>query len=725
MNFPQSSPSRMLLGLFGFVLLAGTTPAQDDTERGLAALKMIVRPELYQALTEPPCSYCSTQNRKGLIDPNDRVIAWIRGAHNGGAIPLRHFLSGPRVINDTYGLFFYDPDGGYVAAYQKDYGYQFHGWKNGVMVVQGRDGSLWSALTGIAFAGPSKGKVLTRIPSFMTDWSYWLMLHPESTAYDLFDGQRYSVVPLPTEMHPSARASMGQVDARLPPQATVLGVQVGESRKAYALDELAERACINDEVGGEPVTVFWYKSTRTAVAFRRVVDGKPVSFVADPVPPESAPMEDAETNSRWTLAGRAVDGQRKGTELEWVNSIQCKWSAWSAEFPATELYQKPPSPDAGANSPGGGTTSPPAGTLAVPARSVAAPEKSQADGGPGNLAASSAAAIGAGRRVDMFAPAQISAARLAAARDAGAAAIALMLGEPQAAQAARQIQDAGWPLHYWIEVAHAPDLATSHPEWMASLQGHPEWRRFFPEFPLPRSRQVVKNFPWVPVTYRETFPVHVRRVELLLRDLPPAEVIYLNDLQGSPSACGCGNALCRWTADYGKLRTTSDYGVRAAADFVAQVARLAPGARVVPIWTTECEAAHGVADGLCAGVGCYAGRCWKDYTAQLMPTAEVASQVGVLTTYQTFHPQAQAQDSNAAAAWVAAAVRSFAEMPPQRGGQALALQRLVAVLQGWDAAPAQIAEQQQAATAAGAGAVLVAFSKIDQSWEPRIFDLGE
>src|SRR5262245_3699291 len=65
---------------------------------------------LFHSLTEPPCSYCSTQNRKGLVRNDDPVIAWIRGQHNGGAIPLRHFLSASRVINDTYGLFFYDPD---------------------------------------------------------------------------------------------------------------------------------------------------------------------------------------------------------------------------------------------------------------------------------------------------------------------------------------------------------------------------------------------------------------------------------------------------------------------------------------------------------------------------------------------------------------------------------------------------------------------------------------
>jgi hypothetical protein len=150
--------------------------------------KLVLELDVFHPLTEPQCSYCATQHRKKLIKDDDLVLAWIRGAHNGGAIPVRHFLAGTRVINDTYGLFFYDPEGGYIAAYKKDYGYKFHGWRNGSMVVQGRDGTLWSALSGVAFDGPQKGERLERIPHFSTQWGHWLMLHPESTVYDLFDG---------------------------------------------------------------------------------------------------------------------------------------------------------------------------------------------------------------------------------------------------------------------------------------------------------------------------------------------------------------------------------------------------------------------------------------------------------------------------------------------------------------------------------------------------------
>ena len=256
-----------------------------------------------------------------------------------GAIPLRHFLSGPRVINDTYGLFFYDPDGGYVAAYRKDYGYELHGWRHGVMIVRGRDGTLWSALTGQAIEGPQQGKQLERIPSFTTNWGYWMMLHPESTAYDLFEGTKYKVVPLPTEMSEAAQRSMDEVDARLPAMQAVLGVKVGDQTKAYPLDENVERACFLDRVGDTDIAVFWYGPTQSAIAFQRQMDEHTLTLDADEISPESAPFKDRETGTRWSMAGRGIDGPLRGKELQWVDSIQCRWYAWSAEHPETKVYE--------------------------------------------------------------------------------------------------------------------------------------------------------------------------------------------------------------------------------------------------------------------------------------------------------------------------------------------------------------------------------------------------
>jgi hypothetical protein len=317
-----------LMSLFAGCALQVATEAADVTNN------WIIKPHLFEALTEPPCSYVSTENRKGFVKQDDKVIAWLRGPHNGGAIPLRHFLAGPHIINDTYGLFFYDPEGGYVAAYQKDYGYHFYGWRDGVMLVRDKEGTIWSALSGRAIDGPGKGKRLKRVPSAPTTWGHWLMLHPESTAYNLFEGDKYDVVNLPSVDHWTIKSKGKDIKQDL-----VMGVEGKVSRRAYPLPLVEERVCYNDVIDETPVTVFWYGPTQSGVAWKRKINGKLLTFRADTIAPETAPFMDNETNSRWTLAGRAVDGPMRGTELEWVPSIQCRDAAWKAEYPETSWFK--------------------------------------------------------------------------------------------------------------------------------------------------------------------------------------------------------------------------------------------------------------------------------------------------------------------------------------------------------------------------------------------------
>lgn len=332
-------PFRQLIGfvmLIGSALLISSVGAQDP-EAKTDQPKQLVKPKLFEPLTEPPCSYCVEQHRKGFVEANDPVIAWIRGAHNGGAIPIRHFLSAPRVINDTYGLFFYDPDGGYVGAFEKDYGYHFYGWRAGVMLVKDKNGTIWSALTGTAIEGPDKGKKLTRVPNVMTTWSQWLMLHPESTAYNMFDGKKYPLAELPNEISPDAKSTIGKVDEQLPANSMVMGIEGTESQLAVSLDGLNDRACFRDTIDGQEIAIFWFGPTKSAVTFRSELDGQKLTFYADGISPETAPFKDKETGTRWTIAGRGVDGPSKGKELTWVPSIQCRWYAWAAEYPKTRV----------------------------------------------------------------------------------------------------------------------------------------------------------------------------------------------------------------------------------------------------------------------------------------------------------------------------------------------------------------------------------------------------
>ncbi len=311
-------------------------------------------------------------------------------------------------------------------------------------------------------------------------------------------------------------------------------------------------------------------------------------------------------------------------------------------------------------------------------------------------------------------------------QNSGYTAVVVMLGTADKpsivvdGQAAERIRKAGLELCYWIEVARCPELANEHPMWMASLQGHAEWRRLHRETPQPDPDEVIKVYPWTPVLYREAFNAHLGRIARLLADRPTATKVFLNDLQGAPSACGCGNPVCRWTTDYGPIVTATRLGDDAAAKFVVEVERLVPaGTSVIPVWTTECEEHDKSNDALCAGVDCYKGICWKAYSRQLKSLAAEADTVGVLLLYKEFgqdgphfkHP----------AGWICHALNhGFAKQPENNDGTHVEASRLIAVLQGWDVNDAEIQAQIDQARSAGTAGFIVARAKIDQSWQPRL-----
>ena len=70
--------------------------------------------------------------------------------------------------------------------------------------------------------------------------------------------------------------------------------------------------------------------------------------------------------------------------------------------------------------------------------------------------------------------------------------------------------------------------------------------------------------------------------------------------------------------------------------------------------------------------------------------------------------------------WVKAAVEYLGKIPAQEGNTPLAHDRLWLVVQGYGSNAAEEKAARQAAVKAGAGGVVVARTRIDQSYEPRL-----
>ena len=352
------------------LLLTASVVRSDDRAN---VLRLIEKPDTFPTLVNPNCSHCRDEAtlRAGDLRDDDRVLCWIRGYSNGGAIPHRFFLNKWRVISDSYGVFVYDSDAGYVRGYAPSYEFSFHGWRNGVMVMQRSDGTLFSCLTGEAIAGPGKGSRLEPVPTLPSDWGYWLEHYPDAVAYRMFE--KYQPVLVPSEANDDSVSSRGPLDARLPADDEVLGVWTGKTAKAYPLSVLARQKFIADEIDGEPIIVLWEAATKTAAAYRPVADqprkfkgpnpdksgvsapdaGIPLPAATAELPSRKMTLEynaaaadgdaaghvfDKESQSHWDVAGRAVNGELKNWTLTWVDSTQVKWFAWSAEYPQTQIF---------------------------------------------------------------------------------------------------------------------------------------------------------------------------------------------------------------------------------------------------------------------------------------------------------------------------------------------------------------------------------------------------
>jgi hypothetical protein len=323
------------------VILAATTALGPGPG---AESKALYLPDRFQTLVNPACSHCVDEARRkdGELRDDDRVLAWIRGKYDGGAIPFRWFLVPYRVISDTYGVFVYDADAGFVRGYPPSLDFRFHGWRNGVMVMRHKDGTLFDCLTGEAFEGPRKGETLTPIPTIETDWGPWLKSNPGTVAYQMVT--KFQPSPIPRETLSESRQTRPATDARLDSEERVLGLTVGEASDAWPLKGFGPSTGLRAaRIGGRPVTILWDGRNRTAVAFAPETDEptpSPVTLRVDAGDP-TAPWVDAETGSRWSITGRAVSGARKGSTLRWLPGVMVKWAAWSASYPSTALEGRP------------------------------------------------------------------------------------------------------------------------------------------------------------------------------------------------------------------------------------------------------------------------------------------------------------------------------------------------------------------------------------------------
>lgn len=215
--------------------------------------------------------------------------------------------------------------------------------------------SLWQQITGEAIVGEYAGQRLTPIGSGIVRWADFAATYPDGEAMtdDQGFGRNYGINPY--AFYSSREAPygffQGEIDDRFPALERVVGVTIGETSKAYPFSILSQERVANDEIDGQPVVVLWGAADTadaldsdvisqsvgigTAVAYSAVVDGETLTFEAI----GDTEFRDLETETTWSILGKATGGLLVGSELEILPHRNEFWFAWQAFFPEGDVWE--------------------------------------------------------------------------------------------------------------------------------------------------------------------------------------------------------------------------------------------------------------------------------------------------------------------------------------------------------------------------------------------------
>jgi hypothetical protein len=213
--------------------------------------------------------------------------------------------------------------------------------------------SLWQQITGEALVGEYAGTELEVVSTAIVRFGDFRTGFPGGRSLSRDTGFELTYGLNPYEGYSGRLAPLmpvdGARDGRFPPLERVVGVSVGGADKAYPFSVLRGEGAVNDIVGDTPVVVLWGApdtadaldagtvvegdAIGTAIALRPLVDGRTLTFRTD-----GDGFTDAETGSRWTILGHAVEGPLTGTRLDTVPHRNEFWFAWTAFFPGADVY---------------------------------------------------------------------------------------------------------------------------------------------------------------------------------------------------------------------------------------------------------------------------------------------------------------------------------------------------------------------------------------------------
>ena len=142
-------------------------------------------------------------------------------------------------------------------------------YKSNVLMYDHQTESLWSQVLQHAVTGPMTDTKLSRLPSTLTTWGKWRKKYPETDVLTPATGhvRDYSKDPY-ADYYESRSGLFGFLKGGpgAEEKELVIGIEIGNTAKAYKLQELRSVSRIKDKVGATEITLRFDDETDTLTA---------------------------------------------------------------------------------------------------------------------------------------------------------------------------------------------------------------------------------------------------------------------------------------------------------------------------------------------------------------------------------------------------------------------------------------------------------------------------
>ena len=201
--------------------------------------------------------------------------------------------------------------------------------------------TMWHSLTGEPVIGELVGSGLRppTLPVTVLTWEQWLEEFPDSTVLSLDTGHRrnyfkpgvpgsayYEYFRDPGKMFPTF-----EDDDRMEIKDRVLGLSFGGQERAYPVGLVTERRVINDRLGDQSVVLVGIPDAGAVRAY----DPQENVFT----PGENLDEIVDQDGGVWLVREDGLFDAESDSTLPRLHGRELFWFAWTAFFPATDLYE--------------------------------------------------------------------------------------------------------------------------------------------------------------------------------------------------------------------------------------------------------------------------------------------------------------------------------------------------------------------------------------------------